>query len=183
MKVYKIENNKIGSYMAKQGLIHVRDMVFSVLILISIFAIISGFKFPIELLVKVLPWIIILLIVVFFFAFLTFGIHQAKRFIITDDSFNQIQADENVDVVSKFFQKRAESKTGQSRNQFIPFSQVAKIKISNNSIKIKAKNYNFMNANGMIIIPCEAENYQEIVELTQSIIKNNQNIEFVNKQK
>ncbi len=183
MKVYKIDKDKIEKYLIKQALIRVSEMMIAISPLVIIFLCAAKFRYIGLILTKLAPWVFIFLLAVFFLTFFSYNVHQARRFIITDDSFNQIQADEDVDVVSKFFQKRAESKTGQSKNQFIPFSQIAKVKISNYSITIKAKDYNFMNANGKIIIPCEVENYQEITALTRSIIKNIRGIEFIDKQK
>ena len=175
-KVYKIQESKIIQYNVKQALLGTRDMVYSVLIIFLALFIFSGFKLPTTLFLFFLPYIFIFLGVTFLLNLFKIGTYEATRFIFDENSINRFQIEKEIDVVSQFFLRRVEAKTGQTRNQFIPFINIDKIKLTNNEITIKSNDYNFMNANGMIKIPCETENYNEIIETIKSIIADHKGI-------
>lgn len=65
-----------------------------------------------------------------------------------------------------------------SQNIFNPEWKEKQVK---EEIKIKSKNYDFMNANGIIIIPCETEKFDEIIESVRVIIKDHDQIKVTDK--
>ncbi len=52
-----------------------------------------------------------------------------------------------------------EARYGTNANQMIPYDQIASITISDNSIKIRSRNYSFWTSNGQIEIPKEVNNF------------------------
>lgn len=64
--------------------------------------------------------------------------------------------------VSQFGMARNKSRFGTNAQQFIRTNEISSVKFSKSGIKIKSNDYNFFNGNGLIILPKEIENFENL---------------------
>lgn len=78
---------------------------------------------------------------------------------------------EDLGTVTNYFHERAERKSGQKKVEIIPISNLQSIEIKKNYVKFKAFDYNMWNGNGLVKIPKEVQQYEEVVALAKKIKK------------
>lgn len=181
MVIYQIETSKIDYFMLRHSLKFIRDMSISLFIFMLIIGLGTELKVPFIILSKIWAYVLIFYIVLFFFSFVQQNLHLAKRFIISEDTMYQIQDSGATNSYNEFMLKRVERKSGQKRDQEIPFSSIKSIKIDKNKIQVKSLDFNHWNANGKIEIPREVNDYSQAVKHLRQIANDHKEIELVDK--
>lgn len=169
--ICRIRPELLDKYCNREGLKRI-GLIFGIgiiiVIVLMVFLISSGI--PKELLYKFPLFMLGIFTLVGFITFPQFK-NMAKHtvFVFSPDGIGRIVKKENLNLMNQLGAARNEMHGGKT-SDFIHRNEIRTVKITEKSIKIYSRNYNFLFGTGLINFPIEAEHYAEIVEKIEDYV-------------
>lgn len=168
---FSIDENKQASYI-KREVKKLMKMVISVFIAFYMFMFLFSYSYHVHHIIM-LPLAFIFIIIIAFI-YTTNNIQKQNIAVetyieINEQSISRYINKEKLNIINQIGMARNEYKYGVKYNQTILFKDISSTQINEHEIKITAVYYDLLTQEGLIIIPCELINYDEI----KSMIKTN----------
>ncbi|MFK7926535.1 MAG: hypothetical protein AB8H47_31590 [Bacteroidia bacterium] len=169
MKAYKIEEDKKTSYAArkagKMALLLTGGVL--ALLLVLMLSMDNGFK---VLEIVQWHWFLIIVVGVFGLRFVQeLNLATALVFIVKEDKIIKGYETKKLNEGNKYGISKQERRYGATSRQEINISDIRNVEISDKKVKIQSKDYNFFNGNGMIEIPAEVNQYEQLKRQLESL--------------
>ena len=116
-----------------------------------------------EHLIKNFHWFLI--IVGYMFGMLWFRMNnlaKAMRFVVEGDQVSLVHSKADLNVINQFAQARNKSRYGMKPDKSIAYRNILSISINEDRIRIRDKDFNWLNSNGEIVIPEEVEGFEQL---------------------
>jgi len=182
MKSYRIDRSKLNKYMARNSL---KAGIFSSLGAFVFIGGITMWSAGISDFLKLIgPLVFISLVIggiVFLTAFLKRSIPKATSYTLGSDFIGMKINTDELNAFNRFALNRSTRKHGLLLEQNIPLANVKSIEVKKSTLKITARDYKSLSSSaGRIEIPCEIENFQNLVNELKTLSQSFENISFVN---
>ena len=172
MRGYQVLEGKKSSYAARKAGNMAMMITGGVLILFMLLMLVAndGNRF-----LKVVKWHWLLLIVggVFGLRYIQeMNLANALIFFVEKDRIIKTYHTQMLNEGNKYGMRKEERRYGSKAHQEIKIADIERVQISDKRIKILSKDYNFFNGNGMIEIPAEVNEYEQLKRHFERFIEN-----------
>ncbi|MEO0468040.1 MAG: hypothetical protein AAF206_00360 [Bacteroidota bacterium] len=164
MTTYQIHPDRSGQYAIRKALRMTMMFlaVFAAMMLL-IWGMAKGNGDVFKYLIAKFHWF--LMIIAYMFGMMWFRMNnmaKAMRFVVEANQVSLVHNKADLNVINQFAQARNKSRYGMKPDKSIAYRNILSISINDDRIRIRDKDFNWLNSNGEIVIPEEVEGFEQL---------------------